>query len=141
MKKATAPVRRAVGKAAEKTGLYKAARAARAKAAAARMFTKKLGGRMAFWRNPKPPPPPALPLAPPRAFALMDLPRLYTELYCRYIDRVPEGCPRGKAPAVPAVCLHCGALLCCQASCCRSARGEGACTRHALACSGGVGAS
>ena len=95
-KKATAPVRRAADKAAEKTGFYKAARAARAKAAAARMFTKKLGGKMAFWRKPPPPPPPPPPPKPDYAGIITSTFEAGWCVFCFVLVTAPKGTPHAR---------------------------------------------
>ena len=70
---------------------------------------------------------------PPR---LLPLPALYHDLLMRG-DALP--CQRcGKPPSEPALCLLCGALLCCAGACCRSSDGCGEVSQHAAVAHGGT---
>ena len=77
-----------------------------------------------------------LPFAP---FALAPLPARYTDLLARHMNRTPcELC--GDVPGSDAaVCLTCGAVVCCHRPECRRA-GKGGCTSHAECCGGGASA-
>ena len=73
----------------------------------------------------------------PRPLRLMTLPRSYEVLFQEHLKSKCDQC--GGVPASPALCLLCGTLCCATAQCC-ARHGRRECSRHTLACGGGVGA-
>ena len=67
----------------------------------------------------------------------MTLPRSYEVLFQEHLKSKCDQC--GGVPASPALCLLCGTLCCATAQCC-ARHGRRECSRHTLACGGGVGA-
>ncbi|ETV84443.1 hypothetical protein, variant 1 [Aphanomyces astaci] len=75
----------------------------------------------------------------PTAFTLQPLPPLYVHIYLQYCQNPVRCSTCHQVPAHPALCLLCGALVCCFSSCCATEDGVGECTTHALKCGVGFG--
>ncbi|OQR87975.1 hypothetical protein ACHHYP_07774 [Achlya hypogyna] len=72
-------------------------------------------------------------------FELVTLPKYYVDIYLAYCQKNAH-CPKcDQAPQHPAICLLCGALVCCFGSCCQDDEGRGECTTHSATCAVGFG--
>ncbi|KAF0737533.1 hypothetical protein Ae201684_006689 [Aphanomyces euteiches] len=72
-------------------------------------------------------------------FQLIQLPKLYVDIYLKYCQRTATCEVCHQAPTHPALCLLCGTLVCCYAPCCSGGDGVGECTNHVRKCGVGFG--
>ncbi|KAJ4312598.1 E3 ubiquitin-protein ligase ubr1 [Neodidymelliopsis sp. IMI 364377] len=81
---------------------------------------------------------PTISLSHPAIFELVGLPKTYDTLTDEAIRR---RCPTtGKELTDPALCLFCGEIMCSQAVCCMSTKGQrGGCNQHLAKCGGQIG--
>eukprot|EP00644_Phytophthora_capsici_P014412 jgi/Phyca11/99412/e_gw1.3.582.1 len=74
---------------------------------------------------------------------LIELPRVYMDLFIRYNEKPTGICGQcAQVPQHPGLCLFCGEVLCCFSACCEAKEGGGVgeCTQHAQRCGLGFGA-
>ncbi|KAK1934131.1 E3 ubiquitin-protein ligase ubr3 [Phytophthora citrophthora] len=74
---------------------------------------------------------------------LIELPRVYMDLFIRYNEKPMGVCGQcAQVPQHPGLCLFCGEVLCCFSACCEAKEGGGVgeCTQHAQRCGLGIGA-
>ncbi|KAF9696858.1 hypothetical protein EKO04_005477 [Ascochyta lentis] len=81
---------------------------------------------------------PTISLSHPAIFELVGLPKTYDTLTDEAIRRK---CPTtGKELTDPALCLFCGEIMCSQAVCCMTGKGQrGGCNQHLAKCGGQIG--
>ncbi|KAJ4992626.1 E3 ubiquitin-protein ligase ubr1 [Stagonosporopsis vannaccii] len=81
---------------------------------------------------------PTISLSHPAIFELVGLPKTYDTLTDEAIRRK---CPTtGKELTDPALCLFCGEIMCSQAVCCMTGKGQrGGCNQHLTKCGGQIG--
>ncbi|KZM18370.1 RING-type E3 ubiquitin transferase [Ascochyta rabiei] len=81
---------------------------------------------------------PTISLSHPAIFELVGLPKTYDMLTDEAIRRK---CPTtGKELTDPALCLFCGEIMCSQAVCCMTGKGQrGGCNQHLAKCGGQIG--
>ena len=76
---------------------------------------------------------------PPRPAALLGLPASFQDAIVQWTGKRCKRCKKPDAPKEPAVCLVCGALVCCMEKCCSNYDQIGECTQHAFTCGAGAG--